>query len=105
MDVYFNGNFVGTFILKKDWNVYNVTIPQEFTQIGVNYLDFRYKYAESPKDYDIKEDARKLAVALDKNNITDNFINPTDKFNRWETIKMTSIPLKFLKSLILMTSG
>ncbi|MEM2085819.1 MAG: hypothetical protein QXF06_00230 [Archaeoglobaceae archaeon] len=55
MGIYFNGHFVENLTLNADWGVYNVTIPREFTRNGANYLEFRYKYAESPKDFGINE--------------------------------------------------
>jgi len=63
--IYFNGNFVASLNLTKGWKDYGVQIPAEFTKKGVNYLEFRYKYAERPKDYGINEDIRELAVAFD----------------------------------------
>jgi hypothetical protein len=63
--VFFNGNYVTSLNLNKGWSEYNVSIPEKFVKKGINFLEFGYRYAESPKDHGINDDARKLAVAFD----------------------------------------
>jgi len=65
MSVYFKDNLVDKLIFRPRWQEYNVQISEKFTKIGVNELEFRYEYAESPKDHGINNGARKLAVAFD----------------------------------------
>lgn len=63
--VFFNGNYVTSLSLKRGWSEYNVSVPLEFVKEGINLLEFRYKYAERPKDHGINNDTRRLAVAFD----------------------------------------
>jgi len=65
IQVFFNGNYVTSLSLKRGWSEYNVSVPLEFVKEGINLLEFRYKYAERPKDHGINNDTRRLAVAFD----------------------------------------
>lgn len=62
---FFNGNYVTELNLSRGWSEYNISIPEEFAEEGINILEFRYRYAESPRDHAINDDTRKLAVAFD----------------------------------------
>lgn len=65
MSICFNENFVSKWTLEPGWHEYEVSIPEKFTKSGINRLEFRYKYAESPKEHGMSNDTRELAVAFD----------------------------------------
>ena len=60
-----NNRFLQQINLKKEWSQYKVKIPSEYLKVGFNEMKFTYNYVQQPKQHNISDDERNLAVDFD----------------------------------------
>lgn len=64
LKLYVNGRYYAEQRLKKNWNEYVFTVPEEYWKIGENTVKFRYKYTSSPRKVFGSNDSRLLSLAV-----------------------------------------
>jgi hypothetical protein len=65
VEVRVNGLIVAKVLLERGWRWYDFDVPQTAVHNGRNFVQFFYRYAETPKSWGLSVDERKLSVAFD----------------------------------------
>jgi hypothetical protein len=65
VEVRVNGLIVANVLLERGWHWYHFDVPRTAVHNGRNFIQFFYRYAETPKSWGHNADQRKLSVAFD----------------------------------------